>query len=100
VVIVPLKKLSQKSPIGEILGQGIPIKKGKIIQGFNKVGLKSLHPIVILYNLYKYAERENLYEIDLYSLENTLYSPQKIFSISSIDLQKSLLDDSQYYNFI
>jgi len=93
-----LKETLSKSPIGEILGQGIPIKKGKIIQGFNKIGLKSLHPLVILYNLYKYAERENLYEIDLYSLENTLYSPQKIFSISTKDLQKSLLDNSQYYN--
>ena len=93
-----LKETLSKSPIGEILGQGIPIKKGKIIQGFNKIGLKSLHPLVILYNLYKYAERENLYEIDLYSLENTLYSPQKIFSISTKDLQKSLLDESQYYN--
>uniref|UniRef100_A0A7C3RME7 DUF4007 family protein n=1 Tax=Dictyoglomus thermophilum TaxID=14 RepID=A0A7C3RME7_DICTH len=93
-----LKETLSKSPIGEILGQGIPIKKGKIIQGFNKIGLKSLHPIVILYNLYKYAERENLYEIDLYSLENKLYSPQKIFSISTKDLQKSLLDESQYYN--
>ena len=94
-----IKETLSKSPIGEILGQGIAIKKGKIIEGFIKKGLKKIHPILVLYNLYKLAEKENRYEINLFLLEDEPLSPQKIFAISTTDLKRSLLENPKYEIF-
>jgi len=94
-----IKETLTKSPIGELLGQGIAIKKGKIIEGFFKTGLNKIHPILILYNLYKLGEKENRYEINLILLEDELFSPQKIFAISTRDLENSLFESSEYENF-
>jgi len=94
-----IKETLSKSPIGEILGQGVAIKKGKIIKGFSKTGLNKIHPILILYNLYKLAGKENRYEINLFLLEDKLFSPQKIFAISTTDLEKSLFESPEYETF-
>jgi hypothetical protein len=94
-----IKETLSKSPIGEILGQGVAIKKGKIIEGLFKTGLNKIHSILILYNLYKLAEKENRYEINLLSLEDELFSPQKIFAISTRDLEKSLFESLEYETF-
>ncbi len=94
-----IKETLSKSPIGEILGQGVAIKKGKIIEGFLKTGLNRIHPLLILYNLYKLAEKENRFEINLLSLEDELFSPQKIFAISTRDLEKSLFESPEYETF-
>lgn len=93
-----IKETLSKSPIGVVFGQGIPIKKVKVIKGFKKIGIERLHPVLILYSLYKYAEKKNIYEMDLFALEDELYSPQRIFTISTVDLERSLLDDPEFSN--
>ncbi|MGB9683145.1 MAG: hypothetical protein ACPL1I_09205 [bacterium] len=88
-----------KSPIGEIFGQGIIDRSSRITKEILKAGCRSLPPILILYNLYKLAEREGTYKVNLQEIEEIYLSPQKIFSISSQDLEKSLFKSSEFEPF-
>lgn len=94
-----IKETLTKSQIGELLGQGLPDKKGRIIKEISKPGCKSLPPVLILYNLYKLAEKEGIYKFNLQEIEDMIFSPQKIFAICSQDLEKSLFKSSEFDSF-
>lgn len=94
-----IKETLTKSQIGELLGQGLPDKKGRIIKEISKPGCKSLPPVLILYNLYKLAEKEGTYKFNLQEIEDMIFSPQKIFAICSQDLEKSLFKSSEFDSF-
>lgn len=88
-----------KSPIGDLLGQGVINRESRIVKEILKVGCKNLSPVLILYNLYKLAEREGIYKVNLQEIEEIHLSPQKIFSISSQELEKSLFKSSDFDKF-
>jgi phosphoadenosine phosphosulfate reductase len=84
-----------KSPIGELLGQGIIDRSSRITREILKPGCSSLSPILILYNLYKLAEKEGIYRIELQNIEDIPLSPQRIFAISTQNLERSFFKSSE-----
>ncbi|MFN3699688.1 MAG: hypothetical protein ACK4SU_05750, partial [Dictyoglomus sp.] len=57
-----------KSPIGELLGQGIIEKKGRVVSVI-KNSSNDVPSILVLYNLYKFSERKGVYKINLKEIE-------------------------------
>jgi len=87
-----------KSPIGELLGQGLVERKGKRVISVVKNGGKDISSIVVLYNLYRFSEKRGVYKINLEEIENDELSPQKIFTISSFEVE-DILKNSIYDSF-
>lgn len=56
--IASLTRTFTESPIGEALGQGVEIKKGRE-KIYNKVGAEDIPDMAVLYSVYRYAERNN-----------------------------------------
>ena len=87
----------ERTPIGSELKQGI-VKK----QGRERIVIKEGDPDVpaeaILYNLFMFAERNNIYSFTIDEIENQNYSPQKVFTISS-QRTESLLKNVSRTNF-
>lgn len=79
-----------KTPIGNDLKQCNIRKEMKEII-LIKEGEPDLQPIVLLYNMYKFAERTNLYEFSMYEIENKLLSPQKVFCMNSNRIEKLII---------
>ncbi|MCS7202778.1 MAG: hypothetical protein NZ841_08390, partial [Dictyoglomus sp.] len=80
----------ERTPIGNELKQGIVKKEGReriVI----KEGDPELDPIVVLYNLYKFAERNDIYEFSIYEIENRPLSPQKVFCTDSKYIEKLVI---------
>ena len=88
-----------KSPIGELLGQGIIDRNSRITREILKAGCDSLPPILILYNLYKLAKKEDIYRIELQDIEDKPLSPQRVFAISTQNLERSLFKSSECESF-
>jgi len=84
-----------KSPIGELFSQGIIDRNSRITKEILKAGCSSLSPILILYNLYKLAEKEGIYRIELQDIEEIPLSPQRIFAISTQNLERSFFKSSE-----
>jgi phosphoadenosine phosphosulfate reductase len=80
----------EKTPIGTDLKIGRVVKEGRA-RAIYKEGGFNFNPIVILYALYKYAEKNHHYNIDLGMLENEIYSPQKIFVIDINQVKHAVL---------
>jgi len=80
----------EKTPIGTDLKIGRVVKEGRARVIYKEGGF-NFNPIVILYTLYKYAEKNNHYNIDLEMLENEIYSPQKIFVIDINQVKHAVL---------
>lgn len=80
----------ERTPIGSELKQGIVEKRGreKIISKIDNYNVPS---IAVLYNLYKLAERNHLYEFSIYEIEKDSLSPQKVFCTSSDYIEKLVL---------
>jgi phosphoadenosine phosphosulfate reductase len=89
-----------RSPIGGKMMQGILTKKGKSVKLIDKIGTDDIHPIVIAYSLYKYAEIKNRYNFTI----SEFYShdcdggPYKLFGISKDKLENILrgLQENKY----
>lgn len=87
-----------KSPIGELLGQGIVERKGRLVNVI-KNSSKDTPSILVLYNLYKFSERKKVYKINLKEIEEDSLSPQKIFSLFSSEVEENIIKSSAYDSF-
>lgn len=91
-----LIKTFEESPIGQELGNGLCEHKGKTFISVSKVPWQEPDDIVLLYSLYKFAERMNgYYSFTLSELANDTperegISPIKLFGISQDDLKRVL----------
>lgn len=94
--LASLKDTLRNSPIGWLLGQGNLEIKGRSIISITKTGWQEPEPLVILYSIYRFAEKMNhLYSFTLSDLlddsdEREGLSPSIIFGISREAL-KSIL---------
>ena len=90
-----LVELFSNTPLGDEMEIGIPIKKGKnIVIAIEKKGIPvepnlKLHPLAILYSLYRYAERLGRYNITVSELyeSNIPESPYRLFGIQRNKLE-------------
>lgn len=80
----------ERTPIGSELKQGIVEKRGKE-KIISKIDNYNVPSIAVLYNLYKLAERNHLYEFSIYEIERDSLSPQKVFCTSSDYIEKLVL---------
>ncbi len=87
-----------KSPIGELLGQGIIERKGRKVSVI-KNSNNDMPSILVLYNLYKFSKRKMVYKINLKEIEEDSLSPQKILSLSSSEVEESIVKSSAYESF-
>lgn len=66
--ITSLTEIFRFSPIGSVLKQGIPLKHGNSFK-FNKAGWDFPEDAVLLYSLYKWAEKTGRYNFTLTQME-------------------------------
>ena len=79
--------------LGERLGQGILEKKGKAAVSINRTGVSQISHSVLLYSLFKFAQKSNTYNMilsDLYQ-DRTSYTPYRLFGIPKEALSRLLL---------
>lgn len=94
--LAAMKDTIKSSPIGDILGQGYCEMKGKQIVSLTRLGWQDPEPIVILYNLYQFAEHmDSLYSFTLSDLlmdsdEREALSPQILFRVGAEELKPIL----------
>ncbi|MCX7817191.1 MAG: hypothetical protein N2317_06755 [Syntrophales bacterium] len=79
------------TPIGSELKIGI-VTREKNKRYVKKEGGYPFDPYVVLYALYKYAHRKQIFRIDIGGIENEIYSPQKVLVIESRYVKKVLLE--------
>lgn len=79
------------TPIGSDLKIGI-VTREKNKRFVKKEGGYPFDPYVVLYALYKFANKKVDYLIDIEQIENEIYSPQKVLVIESKYLKKVLLE--------
>lgn len=85
----------ERSPIGEFFGQGVVRRNGRSRSVHKEKNGPSVPCILILYNLYRLAEETGEYKINIRSLENIPCSPQRIFNITSKNIE-SILGTCKY----
>lgn len=90
-----LKNTFKSSPIGAGLGQGICELKGNAVISITRRAWQNPEPLVILYSLYRFAERANdLHSFTLTELlsdgEREAMSPRIIFGLGAEDLRAIL----------
>lgn len=94
--ITSLKETFKHSPIGSELGLGICEIKGKSVVSITRNGWANPDPLVILYSLYKFAEKsDSYYSFTLsYLCDDTVeregISPTQIFGINKNTLKDKL----------
>ncbi len=100
-LINTLFQLFKYTPFGEDLSLGIPIYKGKKIDGIEKKGMpvSKVDPLAVLYSLYRYASRVNRYYFTVSELyENScIGGPYKIFGLQRQELEKILVGLKERY---
>ncbi len=102
--IKSLKESMKASLIGLTLGQGECEMKGKSVISITRHGWLNPEPLVILYSLYKYAEKtDGTYNFTLTSLlddspERIGISPAQLYNISRESLQRIMTGLSLDYN--
>ena len=80
------------SPLGNDLKLGVITKKGKAVQSIEKRGLDEIHPMMIAYSLYCYAEQQQRYDL----IVSEFYEEQcqkghyKLFGISKEVFENTL----------
>ncbi len=93
--IATLLQLFNYTPFGDELSLGVPIRKGKNVIGIEKKGVPAskMHPIAVLYSLYKYAENVSRYYLTVSELyeESCVGGPYKLFGISRKDLERIMI---------
>jgi len=101
--VTTLVRTFKASPIGEGLGAGICQLKGKTVTSVTRTSWHSPEPLVILYSLYKFAEKcDGHYGFTLSylcddSVEREGISPTRIFGISEEDMKGILVGLSRNY---
>ncbi|HBQ28531.1 MAG TPA: hypothetical protein DD719_03845 [Desulfotomaculum sp.] len=102
-----LKKTFRYSPIGTELGVGICELKGNSVVSITRTGWANPDPLVILYSLYKFAEKsDGYYSFTLSylcddSIERTGISPTQIFGLDRETMKDKLLSlATDYKDFI
>ena len=75
------------SPFGNELGQGICELKGNAVVSIKRAAWQNPEPLVILYSLYQFAERAEVYSFTLTDLladnfERTVLSPRILFGLN------------------
>jgi len=99
--VTTLVRTFKSSPIGNELGTGICEIRGKTVVSITRTSWKSPDPLVILYSLYKFAERcDGHYSFTLsYLCDDTIeregISPTRIFGLSQGDIKKTLISLSR-----
>lgn len=95
------------SPIGVELGMGVYAKKGKTVDNIARVPWDNPHPLVILYSVYKFAEKcDGHYNFTLsYLCDDTIerngISPSTIFGLDKDTLKQKLQHlSTDYKDFI
>lgn len=79
--------------LGERLGQGVLEKKGRTAVSINRTGVSQISPNVLLYSLFKFAQKSHTYNMilsDLYQ-DRTSYTPYRLFGIPKESLSRMLL---------
>lgn len=79
----------EKTPIGSELCLGDVRKYGGQRMIYKRGGYQ-FHPLVVLYLLYKYAERHGQYTLNLDALQSLPDSPQHILAISTAQLKQTI----------
>ena len=86
--------------LSDKLKLGVLNKKGRTILSVEKRGSNEVHPIAILYCLYKYAEKNEYYDLTLSELyrEDAELTPYRIFGIEKQALANILrgLQENKY----
>lgn len=77
----------ERSPIGIYFGQGIVKREGRSRTVLKKKGSTEIPFILPLYNLYKLSKNIREYRFSIKDIEDNILSPQKIFSLSSKDIE-------------
>ena len=105
--VTSLKETFRHSPIGEDLGFGLCEMKGRSIVSITRTGWRNPAPLIILYSLYKFAEKSDGYYSFTLSylcnneIERTGISPTQIFGIDSKMMKDKLQNlATDYKDFI
>ena len=80
----------ESTPIGSGLKIGKVEKDGRT-RKIIKEGGYNFDPLVILCSLYKYAEINKTYQIDIESIKDSSFSPQNIFVVSTEEIKQLVL---------
>ena len=94
--VTSLKETFRYSPIGGELGLGVCEIKGNAVTSITRTGWPNPDPLVILYSLYKFAEKsEGYYSFTLsylcdYTIERAGISPTQIFGIDRKTMREKL----------
>lgn len=82
-----LVDLLKRTPLGADLGLGEIGFKGRTVSTVHKRGWERVHPLAVLYVLYRYAERTGRYKLSLTEwMDDDLENPQALFGISKAEL--------------
>lgn len=102
--ILSLAETFERSPLGKKFKIGLVHRKGRAIQGIEKVGYINedkvdLEPLIILYSLYRLSEENNRYHWGLSHLysENLSGGPFKLFGINKRALRSILAGLKEIY---
>jgi phosphoadenosine phosphosulfate reductase len=105
--VTSLKETFRYSPIGTELGVGICELKGNSVMSITRSGWSNPDPLVILYSLYKFAEKSDGYYSFTLSylcddnIERTGISPTQIFGLDRETMKDKLLSlATDYKDFI
>ena len=105
--ITSLKETFRHSPIGTELGVGVCELKGNSVVSITRTGWANPNPLVILYSLYKFAEKsDGYYSFTLtYLCDNTIeragISPTQIFGVNQKTMKEKLQNlATDYKEFI
>lgn len=95
--ITSLNETFKHSPIGSELGLGVCEMKGNTVLSITRTGWENPDPLVILYSLYKFAEKnQGHYAFTLsylcdHDIEREGISPTEIFGIPPSTMKKKLM---------
>lgn len=94
--VTSLKETFRYSPLGEELGLGLCEIKGNSVISITRVGWQAIDPLVVLYSLYKFAEKsDGYYSFTLsylcnHAIERAGISPTQIFGIGRKIMKEKL----------
>lgn len=88
-----INTLDNSSTLSDLLGQGVLEKKGRNAIALDRKGVSHLSPNVLVYCLFKLAEKTNTYNMTLSELyqNGTSYTPYRLFGLKKEALSKLLV---------
>lgn len=84
-IINSLISTLQYTPIGKDLRQGEVVKSGRT-RIVHKIGHPKLNLVEVIYAIYMFARDHEMFSISIEDMEPYVWSPQKIFCITSAEL--------------